>query len=368
MPPRAAALSRLALMLCLVALAACTGRARISYLPDAPVAAGVREVFIATTRKIENGQLGAGRSEVPHYLRYEISIPPERTPGAIPIAGRKTDPATQFFARDIDLFPRPKDFEQSLRRSLRTRDGVAVIYVHGFNNTFDEGVLRITQLAEDFQFPGVAVHYSWPSAGSPVGYAHDRDSALFARDGLEELIRLVKRAGAREIVLVGHSMGALLSMEALRQMAIARPGSVARMVDGVVLISPDIDVDVFRAQVRRIGTLPDPFGIFVSRRDRVLQLSARLSGQKNRLGNVDEVERVKDLKVTIVDVTEFSTGVGHFTPGTNPLLIRLFAGAGALADAFRGDRAGRTGLGFGTVLVVQEAVQVILSPVQVLAR
>jgi esterase/lipase superfamily enzyme len=216
--------------------------------------------------------------------------------------------------------------------------------------------------------PGVAVHYAWPSAGNPLGYIYDRDSALFARDGLEALIREVEAAGADQIVIVAHSLGSLVTMEALRQMAIDRPGSVYRRIDGVILISPDIDIDVFRAQAARIGRLPDPFGIFVSKRDRALALISRLAGQQNRLGNVANVDQVSDLEVTIIDVTGFSQGLGHFTPGTSPVLLQIFARAASVDTAFRGDASGRIGLLPGTVLTVQNATEIILTPVTGLAR
>ena len=86
--------------------------------------------------------------------------------------------------------------------------------------------------------PGVAVHYSWPSAAEPLGYVYDRDSMMFARAGLEQLIREVIAAGATRVTLVAHSMGSFLTMETLRSMAL-RDGQIAAQVRGVVLIGRD---------------------------------------------------------------------------------------------------------------------------------
>lgn len=276
------------------------------------------------------------------------------------------DPATQFLASREQLYPDTTAFRSGLRSALLARprgDREAVIYVHGFNNNFADGVLRITQLAHDFKFPGVAVHYSWPSAGNPLGYAYDRDSVLYARDGLETLIRQVQAAGAEDIILVAHSVGSLLVMETLRQMAVAKPGAVAKEIGAVILISPDIDLDVFKSQATRIGTLPQPFGIFVSKRDRALSLSARLTGQRNRLGNITSLKPVEEFRVQVIDVTSFSTGDGHFTLGTSPAVISIFARGDDLGAAFRGDRAGRAGVIPGTLLTLQNATELILLPV-----
>lgn len=364
-------MSRFLLILSLVFLSACTGRAVLVKVPEGSVTNAVRPIFIATTRKLELGKFSTGRADTTAFARFDISVPPIREPGTVSWPkNTEVDPQTQFLLKDATAYGSKAAFRSELSRALSTRSTgsrEAVIFVHGFNNTFEEGLLRITQLAHDFDLPGVAVHYSWPSAGNPLGYAYDRDSGLYARDGLEELIEEVKAAGARQIVVVAHSMGSMLVMETLRQKEIGNPGSVLRDIDGVILISPDLDIQLFRAQVRRIGKLPKAFGIFVSKRDRVLSLSARLTGQKDRLGNVGSVEEVSDLDVTIIDVTEFSKGAGHFTAATSPAVLAIFGRAGDLSAAFNGDQAGRTGLLPGTVLTVQNATTIILSPVVGLA-
>ena len=354
-------------------MAGCAPRAQLVLVPEALSASGdIRQIFIGTSR-INDPQIGFGADRTTQlaFARYDISVPPNRSLGQISWPGRQVDPETQFVATAKTLYPEAGAFRQGLRVALQALPPgkrEAILYVHGFNNTFADGVLRISQMAHDFGFNGVAVHYSWPSAGNPLGYAYDRDSVLYSRDGLEELIRQVKGAGAERVVLVAHSVGSLLVMETLRQMAVANPGSVGHQIEGVVLISPDIDVDVFRSQVARIGKLPDPFGIFISKRDRALSLSARLTGQRNRLGNVESVDQVADLEVTVIDVTGFSRGSGHFTAGSSPAVISIFAQAGDLEAAFKGDNAGRTGLFPGTVLTVQNATTIILSPVTELLR
>ncbi len=351
-------------------LASCAPRAQLIVVPGVE-RADTQSVFIATTRQPKGRDFGSRRSGTPRFLRYDISVPPARELGEISWPDGPPDFETDFIATSRQLYASTTDFRADLARAMRQQPGASrnvIIYVHGFNNNFADGVLRITQLAHDFEFRGVPVHYSWPSAGNPLGYAYDRDSVLYARDGLEMLIREVKAAGADSIAIVAHSVGSLLTMESLRQIAIAQPGSVARDIDGVILISPDIDVELFRSQAQRIGTLPRPFGIFVSKRDRALSLSARLTGQRNRLGNLENIEAISDLDITVVDVTEFSSGAGHFTAGSSPDVISIFSRAGDLDAAFQGDSAGRSGLIPGTVLTVQNATAIILSPVTELAQ
>jgi esterase/lipase superfamily enzyme len=211
------------------------------------------------------------------------------------------------------------------------------------------------------------VHYAWSSRGHPLGYAYDRDSALFARDGLADLLRQTQAAGAERILLIAHSMGAALTMETLRQIAISGDRALLDRIAAVILISPDIDVDVFRAQAAGIGTLPQPFYIFTSKKDRVLALSARLTGQRDRLGTIADIDEIADLKVTVLDTTAFSSGIGHFNAGTSPGLLAILGRLGEVDAAFARDRAGRAGVLPGVVLTVQNATQIVLAPVTALS-
>ena len=208
---------------CLVFVMACTPRGEVTLDPAGAQVGAVQSIFIGTTRKQEeNGGFGSRRSEEVRFARYDVSIPPERTVGQInwPTFGRGADPRTDFVTTAEEVYQTPNAFQGDLRRQLAATNGEAVIFVHGYNTNFAEGVYRIAQFAHDLKLPDTVVLYSWPSAANPLGYAYDRDSALFARDGLEELIHEVARAGAKRILLVAHSMGSDLTMEALRSAAI----------------------------------------------------------------------------------------------------------------------------------------------------
>jgi esterase/lipase superfamily enzyme len=258
-------------------------------------------------------------------------------------------------------------FVSGLRDRLRDqpigqRD--VMLYVHGYNNSFADGVFRTVQLMHDFDLPGVGVHYSWPSAAHPLGYAYDRDSVLFARDGLEKLLRLAGQANPDRIILVGHSLGAMMVMETLRQIEIGSPNWAARHLGGVVLVSPDLDIEVFKQQAQRFARLPDPFLIFVSQKDRALQLSSQINGNKTRLGLLEDPTKISDLPVTVVDLSEFARNSDdrHFTLGTSPLLIQLLNNSPAVSQTFDRDAGGRMGLLPGTAITVQSATKIILSP------
>ena len=280
-----------------------------------------------------------------------------------PPRSRKPDVTKDFLKLAETRFAAPKEFRGALHEALRLRGQTdAIVYVHGFNNTMAEGVYRVAQMHHDLQVPGLAVHYAWPSRGSALGYVYDRDSALFARAGFEQLLDEVAASGAKHIIIVAHSMGAGLTMEALRQMALRGNSRVLSRLDGVVLIAPDLDVDVFRAQARDIGVLPQPFVIFGSEADQVLNLSAKLSGAPERLGNLKDVSRIADLKVTYYDTAAFDVGAEHLNATTSPALLKLFGGIIGIDQAFRADARSRVGLVSSVVLSVRNATEIILAP------
>ncbi|MFC2969998.1 alpha/beta hydrolase [Acidimangrovimonas pyrenivorans] len=361
---------RLAVLFCL-ALAACAPRPATVVLPEAAQVGKVETLLYATTRNPEPaGKYGSDRVYKPLYGQLEVAIPPSHTPGKLEVSGGVPDPKRDFALAGEQRFDGEAMFRARLARQLRARppgQREVVLFVHGFNVNFAEGAFRLAQLVDDFDIGGVPVYFSWSSAAKVLGYEHDRDSALFARDALERTIKDARAAGAESILLAAHSMGAFLAVETLRQMAIENPALPRRAVNAVVLISPDIDVDVFHSQAWRMGRLPQPFVIFVSTKDRALRLSAMLSGAQHQLGNLKTISQVADLPVTVFNVTKFSNGadLNHFTLGNSPALIRLFRNAGAVNDYIQRDRSGRTGLLPGTVLAVQKATEILLEPLSI---
>jgi esterase/lipase superfamily enzyme len=362
--------------LALVSLASCAQRGTAVIDPAARGIGHVETVFVGTTRGQDpetGADFGISRSFDERYARYDVSIPPDQETGKItwPKRHRPPDPARDFLTADRELYSGSAAFRADLSRALRAAprgQREAFIFVHGYNTTFAEGIYRLAQLGQDLGTEGVLVSYSWPSRASVLGYVYDRDSVLFARDGFERLLQDVSASGAERIFIVGHSLGGHLTMETLRQMALSGNDRVLSRISGVALMSPDIDVDVFQSQARSIGTLPQPFFIFTSQRDRALSLSARLTGEGDRLGNVKDPAQVGNLQVTLIDTSAFDVGSGHFNVGSSPALIALLGRLSEVDSALAGDERRPSGLLPGVVLTIRNATEIVLSPVTLIAN
>jgi len=353
------------LLVTLLFLSACTPRGTITLDPNAGQVGQVRSFLVGTTRGFtDDGRPNVERHEGLELSRMDISIPPTHQAGQIAWPGRYPDPEKHMLTQTIERYD-PAEFRAELKRELRARprsERSVMLFVHGYNTTFAEGMYRFAQVVHDTNMPEIAVHYSWPSAGNPLGYGYDRDSMLFARDGLEQLITEIASTGA-EVVLIGHSMGSLLIMETLRQTSIRDRHFVDRSISGVVLISPDIDIDLFRQQALRIGPLPEPFVIFSSSKDKLLRLSAAITGRRDRLGNIDDIRELSDLDVIVVDVSAFTDAeTSHNTALSSPTFLRLINSMGEIDAAFGDDPNSSIGVLPGTVLMVQGVTEIILAP------
>ena len=320
---------------CLV-LSGCATRGTITLAPEAAETGRVVEIFMATSRgATETADIASrARAETVRWGVIGVSVPPERIPGTVTFpTASPPDPARDFLTVSVGQFPDGPAFLRAVNARLAARprgEREVTVFVHGFNTNFAEGLYRHAQMVHDFRSPGVSVSYAWPSAGATTSYGYDRESALFARDGLEEVLALLARSTAERIVLVGHSMGSLVVMETVRQVAIRGSDHVLDRIHGIVLLSPDIDPELFEAEVRGLAPRVLPIYVSVSARDRALRVSGLLRGQAERLGSLADTGRVAALPgVVVLDVTDIQGSgdpLNHFAVATSPAMISFIGG------------------------------------------
>jgi esterase/lipase superfamily enzyme len=205
-----------------------------------------------------------------------------------------------------------------------------LVFVHGFNNRYEDAVYRFAQIVHDSHADVAPVVFTWPSRGSIFDYNYDKESTNYSRDALEELLtRTAANPAVSDVTIMAHSMGTWLTVEALRQMAI-RNGHVASKINNVILASPDLDVDVFGRQFASLGKERPHFTIFVSQDDRALALSRRISGNVDRLGQIDpSVEpyrsKLEAAGITVLDLTKLKGGdrLNHGKFAESPEVVKL---------------------------------------------
>lgn len=303
-----------------------------SAIVTAPVTeiAGSHAIFITTTRDASSNQqqvFDGGRSSVLNYAMANVTVPRIHKAGEIEQRGTRdsADQAKFFTATQVVGYDTQPKFMQAINSDIAARGERVMVFVHGYNTGFDSAVYRVTQIVHDSGYTGTPVLFSWASGGTTTGYVYDRESASVARDQLEVTLRMLAQSGAKRIDIVAHSMGTWVTMEALRQLAITGDRDLGGKLGDVVLASPDIDVDVFKSQMRRYGKPDKPFILLLSSDDRALKISGLLAGSRPRLGGYGNAADLAQYGVQVVDL---STEAGrdpfnHNKFADNPALIRL---------------------------------------------
>ncbi|OJJ13394.1 hypothetical protein BKI51_05065 [Alphaproteobacteria bacterium AO1-B] len=276
--------------------------------------AGTPHTILVASARAEAETFGTlfegDRSDRISYASVTLSVPPGHKPGEIEWPRTfPGDPERHFTVRDTSRLSGNAAFKQAIEKELsrRTPDQRNVfVFIHGYNTSFAEATYRLTQLAHDTGYKGVPVLVTWGSSGNTLEYLFDMNSTMIARDGLVETLATLNETSAREIVLMSHSMGSLLLMEGIRQAHLENIIGDKRKFSQVIIAAPDIDVDLFKAQMRRIGKPDRPFIILVARDDVALRLSRKIAGGISRVGAYENDEELSELGAIVVDVTELS--------------------------------------------------------------
>lgn len=336
------------ILLLVLLLSACGGPpANIVGIAPEPLGTPV-DIILATSRAeatdpaiLFSGERGDDLS----FARVSVFVPPERPVGTIPRPRTlPPDPRRQFVIGEPQRLAGGAAFVAAVDSAIATRPSPSVlVFVHGFNTDLTSALLLTAQFVHDSGFSGVPVLYSWPSRGRALSYVYDMNSVLQSRDGLVETSRLLARTRAQKFDVLAHSLGSLLVLEALRDMALTgKFAAPPERLDNVMLASPDVDIDVFAAQLSQIG--PVPIYVLAASTDRALGLSRLIAGGVSRAGNADP-DALAALGVTVLDVSAVRERdfVQHTQFTSVPAIVELIGGYMQRTGGFADDEE-RTGL------------------------
>jgi esterase/lipase superfamily enzyme len=226
------------------------------------------------------------------YASITVSIPPDvaRRTGEVQWPTVTPGDPRQSFVTVSANYLEKKSFVSDLSAAARgNARGKVLVFIHGFNNRFDEAVFRFAQIAHDSRAAAFPVLFSWPSRGVAGlrAYQEDVESANDSRDAIAQLLDTIGgNPNVKEVTVLCHSMGCFPTLEALHSKAL-RAGRIGSKVKNVMFVAPDVDINLFRTQMREMGSARPRFALFVSRDDLALKLSSSIWGGATRLGQVD---------------------------------------------------------------------------------
>ena len=233
-----------------------------------------------------------GQLELPSIVKLEFSADPKR----------------HFVAGSSQLLDASAFYQELAALSARSDEHDALVFIHGFNTSFEDAGLRTAQLAYDLGFKGPAILYTWPSQGQLQDYLKDQRNADVSAAALRALLTGLSQQGKiQRIHVIAHSMGNRVLAAAL-----SRGGDLHANVREIALLAPDIDAALFQDLAREFPKDIGPITLYASAKDSALLASQHLAGYP-RLGqggaNMAVIPGMDSVDASAVDTSVL--GMGH---------------------------------------------------------
>ena len=267
-----------------------TGVALAADIAEPKDAIGVR-LFFASNREASSSQkpgeqFGYGRTSRPVFGQISVSIPVTHRKGHLEKPGFFEHGKThKHFAvgRDLELLEIDA-FRARLERQLASdASRELLVFVHGFNVSFEDALLRAAQLKYDLNFHGEIVLFTWPSRGSLFAYSADLDTAQYSGTPLAEFLAAIAQGPWGRVHLLAHSMGGRVSLGGL-----VDPAAPEKGLGQVVLVAADVASDFFAQQFPRLSCKSEGRTSYVASKDRALWFSGKLVNLSGRIGYLDK--------------------------------------------------------------------------------
>ncbi|WP_339727614.1 alpha/beta hydrolase [uncultured Gimesia sp.] len=260
-----------------------------------------------------------GKLESPKIWKLEFRENPDKH-----VVLKSVEPASgpEFLTSLRDTIQNSIEVEQTPAGEV-SRGGEAFVFIHGYNNSFEDAARRTAQIAYDLKFKGAPLMYSWPSKakGTLWAYKEDARTAQWCEENVTLFIEAIAHeSGARKIHLIAHSMGNRVLSRALKKISQKLAGSdkTQPLFNEVILTAPDIDAQVFKDSIApHIVQTANRFTIYSSSDDLALKASRVINSfWHQRLGEGGSYLTVfpKFKQINVVDASDIDTNLfalGH---------------------------------------------------------
>jgi esterase/lipase superfamily enzyme len=212
-------------------------------------------------------------------------------------------------------------FWNSVRASIsghEPADRVALIFLHGFNVSFEEAAIRAAQIGFDLKVPGLTGFFSWPSKGNVAQYPEDEATIEASEAAITDfLVRFATDSGAQRVHLIAHSMGNRGLLRAMQRIQANAAHAGAVKFGQIFLAAPDLDVDLFRSLAAVYPQFSERTTLYASPGDKAVGLSQWLHGAPRAgftppitvVNGIDTVE-VPDFNLDALGHSYFSQAAG----------------------------------------------------------
>ena len=181
----------------------------------------ILHILYATNRTLTNSDKQSFSGELDKETHYGIAyvrVPEHHLFGHLEIT-----PQWDSSQATIFMLKRRQGVSVDRFKSTITSSTVktAVIFIHGFNSSFDDSLFRFAQIIWDGQLRDmIPVLFSWPSNGAVRSYIYDGENAINSVDALEKLLLFLQTdCKIDNINIIAHSMGNRVVVPALTELS-----------------------------------------------------------------------------------------------------------------------------------------------------
>ena len=268
---------------------------------------------------------GNERANKLHLGSCTVNVPYERNKGEI--SGSFWQKVKHFDASYGDIkLQTLQDYEaddfwqtiSTLLQPLEPEEQQALVFIHGFNTSFEAAAIRATQISVDLEHRGVTAFFSWASKGKALSYLSDEATVQYSEKHLTEFLTdFYKKSGAKRIHLIAHSMGNRALLEAVNRIQRNNPEVEFGQI---ILAAPDVDADVFEELSIAYPKLSEQTTLYISQKDKAVGMSKWLHSH-SRAGFTPPVCVVQQINTIEVEeeVNLLELGHGYFAGRTRLL-------------------------------------------------
>lgn len=240
----------------------------------------------------------------------------------MPVLGRKASPesvasvSAESLPREQFLAGVTNQVEQSRQRDL-------LVFVHGFNVSFDAALIRTAQVALHLPFNGAVVAYCWPSQGGLNRYDEDEVINQMSVEPFLSFLDALRRGVPHDtrIHVIVHSMGNRIVMQALSRRASSGDAMQGRSKPfaNVVLCAPDVGQADYQKWIPGVVAQSDRVTLYCHAGDSALIISKGLHGE-SRAGDAWSPATAPGVEVVDCSRVDLSL-MGHSYYGSNASVL-----------------------------------------------
>ncbi|QDW40727.1 alpha/beta hydrolase [Bradyrhizobium sp. KBS0727] len=187
----------------------------------------------------------------------------------------------------------------------------AVVFIHGYNVSFQDAALRAAQIGYDLGIKGAMAFFSWPSKGNVEGYPADEATIEASEPAITKFLAdFAEKSGAARVHIIAHSMGNRGVLRAVNNIASSAQARTSVPFDQIILAAADVDARTFKNLCAAYSKIARRTTMYVSSRDRAVEAAEWLHSypRAGLLPPVMLVAGIETVNVTNADLTTLGHG------------------------------------------------------------